>query len=216
MSVVVNMWLRADVVQQGTAPGRVSLWTDQSTRNNHLPALTPSAEPTYVPSDATLNNMPTVYADGATQFLQQVAFKGGAPMWGWVIFFQGTSSSATTLIGAGVGLQQGVTAGTMRLLTNGGVQSECGGGSIGAWSRGILSFNVSGFDTLQIGSVSVSDASAGQRFGSAVSLFSGFNGASKFNGAAAELLLTNGPPTAGEIAAIEAYGVARYGGAPFA
>lgn len=215
LSVVVNMWLRSDTVEQTTVVGRVSRWTDKSTRGNSVPALSSAGEPVLVPSDATLGGLPTVTSDGANHFLQLASFKGGAPLWGWVIYRPDVAATRT-LMGAGVNFQQGTTAGTMRMLTNAGLGTEVPSPT-GQWERALLNFNVSGLDSLQIGAGGFwSAASAGQRFTSAFSLFSGFGGSAKIAAAVAEVLLTNGPPTVAEIAAIEAYGVARYGGGLFA
>ena len=74
----------------------------------------------------------------------------------------------------------------------------------------------SGTDYLTVKGTTVSDAGAGQRVGSGFTIGAlNATGTSPASAAVAELLVTLGEPTAAEIAAIEAYGMLRYGGVPF-
>lgn len=211
LSVVTNMWLRADTVLQATAAGRVSMLVDKSNRGNHVPAPSATAQPTLVQEDATLGGMPAVYNNGFDQYMQLDSFFGGAPLWAWVIFKQFLGAGGT-MLGAGVELQKGTTPGSMRLLNNSGLSPATSGTPVLTWARAAMRFGVSGIDTLQVRANTVTLASAGQRYGSAFTLWAAPGGASLIRCAIAEVLLTSGEPTSAEKDAIDAYGVARYGG----
>jgi hypothetical protein len=122
--------------------------------------------------------------------------------------------SPDTILSAGVELRKN-NSNRLFMFTNGGASGPLGY-TPNAWVRVQLTFGVTGTDRLVVGVGSTTMPSAGQRDTPSFSLFSGLNGVSPANCVIAEVLLTNGPPTAAEIAAIEAYGLARYGGGPFA
>lgn len=213
LSVFTSLWIRGDSVSLSSA-GTVLFWRDMSSRNNDLTAPTLASQPTLITADATLNNLPTVSGDGVNQFIQGATFKASAPLWIWMVAKQVSWVSNAVIYSDGFALRQNTGSPSIALLTNGATTPN-GGAAIGQWFRSIASYNIASTDTLQIRGTAVSDASAGQRAGSAFSLFSGFNGAGKSNMVIAELLATVGPPTAAEIAAIEAYGAVRYGLVPF-
>lgn len=212
LSVLTRLWVRADVVTLGSG-GAVAVWPDRSGSQNDLLASTLAAQPVLSVSDPTLGGLPTVTGDGVNHFLQATVTTGG-PWWFWLIAKQiGYSNGA--VFSWGFGLQQQVASPELRLIANGAPHTSNAAGTLGAWFRAAGSFNIATTDTLKIHGTTVSDASAGQRAGVALSMFSGFNGAGKVNLAAAELLITTPAPTAAEIATLDAYGLARYGGSPF-
>lgn len=216
LDVAAYMWLRSDVVLQANTNGLVSTWVDQSNRGNHVPAPTAASQPIWNASDATLGGLPTVTGNGVNHWLETRAFVGGAPLWLWIIYKQNNiSGAAPGLFTSGFGLQSNI-GGNFTLLTNGGTQAPAVAAVVGQWQRAIVSFNTSGVDTLLVGSATQSYASTGQRYSAATSLFGNPGGGNKISATVAEVLLTSGPPNLANITAIEAYGVARYGGGPFA
>lgn len=213
LSVQTTLWLRGDSVQLSSS-GLASIWRDKSSLNNDIAASGEAAQPTYTAADSTLRNLPTVTGDGVNHFMQGNRFRYSAPLWVWCIMKQVSWAIGQTQFSAGFAMKTGAVTPELRLLTNGSSTANVGA-PIGQWVRGIASFNIAGVDMLQLVATTVSDLSAGQRLGPTFSLFSALNGAAKANVAFAEVLATAGPPTATEIAAIEAYGVARYGGSLF-
>jgi hypothetical protein len=207
LSVVVNMWLRADVVEQ--TAGRVSRWPDLSNRGNHVLALTEAARPTWIEHDSTLGDLPTVTSDGASNWLTTSTYRGGAPAWLWVIANPLAYGTGALLSAGFIVLQINGTE-VLRMLTNAGFGPDNAGAPDNSWSRLIVRFGATGMDTLQARGTVVSGTSAGQLNGP-LTLFSSANGGAKVAASIAEVLITDGPPTATEIADIEAYGVARYG-----
>lgn len=72
------IFLRGDQVTQS---GTVSSWTDQSGEGNHFTQSTAGERPTYVASDAAINNKPCVDFDGTDDSLINItlAISGSAP-----------------------------------------------------------------------------------------------------------------------------------------
>lgn len=212
LSVQTKLWLRGDVVTLGTGTG-VSTWNDQSNSGNSPRAATVAAQPVWAVSDATLSGLPTVTGDGVNSVLQLTS-AGSGPLWFWLIAKQVTYTAPGSIFNWGFGLRQQNVSPELRLRTN-GVPTVNAAAPVGAWFRAIGSCNIATADTLQLHGTTVSDASAGQRTSTVLNVFSDALGGARCNVAIAELLITTPAPSAAELAAIEAYGLARYGSAVF-
>lgn len=214
LSVQVLAWLRGDKVTLG-ANGGVAVWNDQSNSGHSPVAPTLAAQPTWNQSDATLGGLPTVTGDGVNSTMQ-VSSRQGAPLWVWLIAKQNAyAGGSAEIFLLGFALRQRVVSPELSLLVNTIFPPSNAAATIGSWFRGICSFNVAGTDSLTIHSTTVTNTSQGQITGTAFAVFSAFNGGGKTNCSIAEILVTTPAPTAAEIAAIEAYGLARYGSAVF-
>lgn len=217
LSVQTLLWLRADTVVLGTGAGQqssVNFWPDKSTSGNQYGAVNGAAEPLWVPEDALFNNQSSVIADGVSHWMTCPTQRIAAPMWVWMIARQVSWASGGLIFSWGFGLRQHTSSPNIQQLTN-GISPPDMPIAVGQSFRAIGIYNVAGTDSLQIGANVGSVASSGQRGPGIAFLFSGANGVSKANMALAELLVTAGPPTAQEIADIEAYGGIRYGGSLF-
>lgn len=212
LSVDTLLWLRSDNVSH-TIPGRVAVWPDMSGYGRNCVAVTESVQPSWAAADAALGGLPAVVATGS-HWLRAEPFGGGAPLWVWQILKPLDSDFG---IGMGVGAELFVNwiAGTASLLTGLGIGATVAMAA-GEWSRMMFEFNVAGTDRMQVRGSAAIAASGGQITPTELSLFSTSNGSLKSKLALAEVLLTRGRPSDSEIADIEAYGVARYGGGPFA
>ncbi len=216
LSVRALLWVRSDNVLQAK-PGRAARWPDMSGSGNDESSATEALQPSVVAADATLGGLPTVAGDGA-QWLRSLSFGDGAPLWAWLIFKPNTTSTSV-LLDAGVQLFLNPAPGTAALATNAGIVASVPM-VVGQWSRAMLVFDVTGTfavtDSLQVRGTVATAVSVTQITSPTISLLNARTGTLGSDASIAEALVTRGPPTAEEIAAIEAYGVARYGGTLFA
>lgn len=214
LSVLVNQWLRADSVT--LAGTRATLLFDKSGRGNSAWEL-PGTGPTWTQEDATLGGNPTVTVDGATQWMRVTPnFSGGQTFWVWMVYKQDPAAHGL-LVNYGPRVGTGSTSASVVYLTAAGPSVDNAGAAAGSWARAMFYFNPAGTASLLVKSTFISSF-AGGPFGSATlaSLFAAANGTSKWQGSLAELLVTSDQPTVAEMAALDAYGIARYGGSPFA
>ncbi len=213
LSVRVSLWVRSDNVVIEDAD-RVRRLVDLSGGGNDLVALTDAERPIRTATDATLNGLSTLRSFAATKRMRN-SMTGGSPLWGWVIRKM-TFQTGGSLLDAGVRLRQSATPGSVQLLAGSSTTAENAGAGFGVWARDMLEFNLTTMALAVKRVVTGPSPSGGQALTSGITLFSRFDGTEKTDLDFAELLLTDGPPTAEEIADIEAYGVARYGGGLFA
>jgi hypothetical protein len=212
LSVVTNMWLRSDNYTLSPTTGKVQALPDLSGRGNNMLATIEAEQALITVSDASLGGYPTISGAGASRMVSQ--FAGGASLWGWMIY-KTVFSTGSTLLDAGVTMRQGGTPGTVQLAAGTSTTAENGTPGDNVWARAMIYFTVVGMDLLVKAALN-SAASGGQRFTPGTTLFSNFAGSAKAYMVFAELILTNGPPNAAEVAAIDAYGIARYGANLFA
>jgi hypothetical protein len=93
--------------------------------------------------------------------------------------------------------------------------------TIGGWKRVIMRCNIPFSPTLRLFELKIGSGTIGQvltanYISNTLSLFDVPVGGAAADVSIAELIVTSGQPTAAEIAALDDYGVARYGGGPFA
>ncbi len=207
LSVLVNMWLRADALLLDSS-GNVQSWVDQSSRNHDLPQPNTGLRPPVVTAS---HGRPAVVFGGP--WLQTAVF-GSAPSWIWMILKQDTWSIGATLWSNGFGLTQNTGSPGLRAQRN-VVGTANNGGPLGTWCRIAQNNTIGGTDSLQVGATVVTDAGVGQRTSGTFTLGAGFNGAAPAGYSLSELLWTVGPPTAPEIAALDAYAAAYYPGLAF-
>jgi hypothetical protein len=212
LSKTVEVWLRSDLLQ--LVAGRVNVWPDQSGRQHSLIATSVATRPSVTASDPAINGLTAVWSDGVDDFIFCPSLIAKAPLWVWVISKYDDFAINTVMVSAGASLMKG-SAGTQQVLSTNITGPANGGALIAAWSRAMFAFNVSGTDTLQIKSVLTTQPSSSSITGR-VSLFARSDGSAPTRGAFAELIVVQGMPTPAEIAGIEAYGIARYGGGLFA
>lgn len=209
LSVQVFAWMRADFVQLDSN-GKVETWPDMNQTRSTVTQANPALRPDFA-LDPTLGGLPTVQLTDATRFLRAAVNRSG-PLWFWGIVQQlSWSGSNSPLWNAGYQLTQSGTSPQLHLFGN-YAGTVNGGAPVGGWSRVMSNNTVAGTDYLTVRGVTVTDSGAGLRNSSGFTIG---NTAATAPVAYAEGLWTFGPPTAAEIAAIEAYGVLRYGGSPF-
>lgn len=221
-SVAVKAYWQADL---GTAISTgVSAWADQS--GNGF-ALTQGGggtlEPAYSASDATLNNLPTITADGVQQTLASTTLTmptpGTTPSWFWAVLKQVTWSG-------GVGRRWwGAAGGGNRLIVfNTGVTPQSAahnavtgplnaGATIGSWIRAEAYFSNTVSDYLKLAGTSVTGTATGNNIPTAgFTLFANGVGTQFSNIAIYALGIWLGQPTAGEKSALDAWVTAKCGG----
>lgn len=210
LSVLVELWLRGDfVVSQG---GVVSRWTDMSSRSNHCFPPGPGTAPT---SSVDTDGLTMVTFDGLLQRLIASNPQSSRPTWVWAMCgFPTIGIPAQIALRANVGIAVGggniirvvgTSFGTLGIINPATwVRASIVADLADATNR--LSFLSSSVDTAGVGQINSLRTILGA--GTAA-------GGQPANVSFKELILTAGIPTATEIAAIETYGMLRYGAAPF-
>ena len=210
----LTQWVRADLGV--TVVTGVSNWADQSGNGRDYVQATGSAQPALNAADATLDNQATITGDGSNDFLACDGFSPGIPLYCWIIFKQISWTLNDRLVGAtsGTGPRITQTATTPDLrpanAANGGINAA---GTIGTWFRLECAWDDAAGDYLKIGATSATgDTGATGGTGRRIfcNLSSGFG-----NMAIAELVYADVLPNAGQRAALDAYGAARYPSASF-
>lgn len=220
----LHQWLRGDLGI--TIVTGVSAWADQSGKGNDATQGTGAAQPAYSASDATLDNQPTVTADGSNDVLSSAGLTtdlatddfyvcGIIKPISWTSGDSWTSGAGTTPPRS---FQTGVTPATTHTATA-GVNSNTGG-VVGSWFRYESLWTITaGVSYLKIGAVNVTGGNPGTGIRTLSSLFAA-PGALFGNYACAEFFAVkraagSGGPTAPERALINAYLAARYPSAGF-
>lgn len=211
LSVIVELWLRGDSAV--ATNGVLSRWADLSGRSNDCFPVNSASAPT-VAVDA--DGLPMVNCDGLTQRIVATNQQSLRPTWLWAICsFPNISFTTTVALRADVGLA----------LSGGNNLRAIGSGlgsvlfiSSATWSRAMVTADaLDATNTIRCQGFSANSVGIGQQASSRVVLGAGTSaGVQAASVIFKEVLLTAGIPTATEIAAIEAYGVLRYGGGLFA
>lgn len=211
LSVNVKLWLRGDAVARSNPDlNGIEGLLDLSGNGNSPQAVgtvLPAQNITNLPGSNPLA-IPIVSFNGSTMRMAMPLRTEGT-MWLWFIFVQTGFGGGSAMFNNGCAITQQVASPILRMQTAGANNS---GAPAGVWTRGIASFTTAGTDDLQLGSTLTSNASPGTRVGVTFVL-----GANNVNGTGgmiyslADFVMTLSPPTAAEIAGLDAYALARYG-----
>ncbi len=197
-----------------TATG-VSAWADQSGAARNATQATTASEPAL--QTGSLNGRAAVVFDGVDDFLQ-VAYippaPGTTPSWYWAVFNTVTSAVAATIFGStNTNRHRLYWANSTLMTSNCGTAGTNVARSTGQWYRGECFFNNSTTDYKKIGSTGDTGVILGNN--------PGFNGFTLGAGSSVPANCCNvavacfgawaGMPTAGEIAALDAWVTAYYG-----
>ena len=215
LSVIVEAWLRGEGIA-AVQSGIITRWFDQSGRNNDG---VPTGAGGNSPSLATDTDGLPMAVFTSTQWLQGTNQQSSRPTWVWMICKVTANTNIQRLLRANVGFgQQFAATSNFNTVATAFSGSPPVAYTPGAWMRVIVSSDLADISaTLQVGSVVGSAVGAGQNLSARYVLGAATAvGGNPFQGAVKELVMTAGIPTAAEIAAIDAYGVARYGQVPFA
>lgn len=209
------LWVRADLgVTLGVG---VSAWADQSGNGRDLTQSTGASQPAYTASDATLGNLPSITFDGADDYLANAAYNrpapGTTPTFAWGVFKLATWTSGRHIFGRN-------SAGTLRVMMGGaspqlrgenGVNGALNGAAtLGSWFRFECLFNNSTTDYLKIGGTSATGINCGNGARTGLNL-AALGTALPANVVFAEFCEFDILPSGGQLAALDAYVVARYG-----
>ncbi len=193
----------------------VSAWLDQSGNGKDYSQGTGAAQPTY--NAAGLGGFPTLTFDGVDDNLASslnLAAPVTTPTFIWWIGRQLAWGSGKRWFG---GTSNGNIITVTGVTSSPTVQQFCGGaanansaGVLNSWFRHEAWFNNGTSDYLKIGATSVTGASAGT--GSATGRQLGNGAAASFlNMEIAAIMYFSGLPSAGELSALSAAAVAKYG-----
>lgn len=210
-------WYRAD--QGLTLVTGVSQWDDISGNSRHFAQATDSAQPSYG-ATAGPNSTPAITFDGSDDSLQALdidrPLPGTVPTWIWIVLKQvswvstrriysnGNSASALCLF------QSAPTPGLASY--NATISAVLSDLAVGAWGAVTTYFSNSVADYIQIndGTPATGVALGNNGSGTSFTIGSGANSLYS-NIAIAELVFADVLPSAGQIAAMSAYRLSRYG-----
>lgn len=216
-STLTNLrgWYRADLGI--TLVGAdVDAWADQSGIGNHLTAPGAGNRPLYVASDATLGSRPVVETDGVAEYLTKAAFSWGAAFSAFTFSFIGYGVTHTSLDGYGGYLSGGGIRFRQNATTKMQTVTPDGGGSDSTTNDSVPSLWTLSWD----GANAVFYRGGAQESTSADATASVADGAGFYVGAFstfanarfAEMILMRAAITAPQLANLQAYKIARYGG----
>lgn len=220
----LHQWLRADLGI--TIVTGVSSWADQSSKGNHAVQGTGTAQPTYNATDATLNNQPTVTADGSNDVMTSASLTTDLATDDLyicaIVKFNTWTNGDSLSNGAGSAqprfAQSGVTPAIVQQATS-SVNSNAGA-TLGSWFRvELLWTTTAGVSYHKIGATNVQTGNPGTGSRTSSTLF-GAPAALFIDASLAEFIMVkmaagSGGPSAGQRAQIDAYLQARYPAAGF-
>lgn len=220
----LNQWLRGDLGI--TIVTGVSAWADQSGKGNHAVQAVGTAQPVYTAEDATLDNQPTLTADGTNDVLTTAGLTTDLAtddLYVCAIIKSVTWTNGDTLTGGnGTTPPRSFQAGVTPAISQTAAVSANSntGGTVGSWVRYESFWSLTaGTSYLKIGATNVTGGNPGSGTRTSSSIFAA--PAALFgNYALAEFIVVkraagSGGPTALERAAIDAYLQARYPSASF-
>lgn len=209
-------WVRADLgITIGTG---VSAWADQSGNGHHFSQATGSAQPTYTAVDATLYSQASLSAIApSSQQLVNTTLPVTPGMWASGVGKEIARSNAA-LWGQRVGQPESLdlfdSSGTGVVFTYNGSSLSSGITlPLNTWQRFEAWYNTNltpNTAYCKVGGVAGTLGNTGTNTATGTTIFSTL-GTAFWTGSIAERVVCLGQPTSAEIAALDAYYVARYG-----
>jgi hypothetical protein len=203
----------------------VNAWADQSGKGNNAIQGTGTAQPLYTANDATLNNQPTVTADGANDVLASagLTLDLATEDFYFCAILKQVSWTASDAISSGGGVlvprvgQSGVSPGLAQLASV--VTNINNAGTVGSWFRVEAFFSTTvGTSYLKVGGTQVQTGNPGTGTRTSSSLFAA-TAALFSNTSMAEFFVVKraigSGPTGGERTNADAYLQSRYPAAGF-
>lgn len=219
-SVVFKQWTRLDLGNTIATNGNL---VDQSSGGNSWTQATAGSRPAQTATDASLNNRPTMTADGVDDFLLCAGMNLSNPIYIWWIGRQNAWTAGVCFFGQNVQAANAMVVqqqlATPQLRQNSGTAANVNASATIAgtpiWFRGATLFNAGGGgvnDYLKIIANKVNTtASAGAN--SAANGFRWFsaNNSNFISASSAEQFITIGAPNSTEDANMDVYTTALYG-----
>jgi hypothetical protein len=209
-STTPSIWLRSDTVTIDTG---VNPWPDLSGNSRHFSQSTPGLQPTYLATGGA-NGRPGVSFDGSDDFLLSTftpVAAGTTPTWYAAVLSFTFTVATRQLIGtnsARLAVQSGASSGLL-IATNGAASPSL---SISGFKRVRAYFASSAADHFDIAATTQSGVSFGANPASGVFALGARNtGSSPAQMILCELVVCPAEPNAGELTALDAYFVGRYG-----
>jgi hypothetical protein len=185
---------------------------DQSTNGSVFVQATGGKQPTINASDATLNNRSTVSGDGISKEMFSVGVTIAASFSLYaVIKYSAFAVNDRMVDNGGRCTLLGQGAPSVVLFENGlNTPINNGFGGAGAWKRVIMQEQNTAADRLVIGSATATGVALGRTASTGGLALFGSGGGFFANASLAELILTDGPMSAGEYANMDIYASSRY------
>lgn len=211
-SVPVLQWIRGDLGI--TLATGVSAWADQSGNAHHFTQATGGAQPLYTAADATLNNRPSITADGVNDTLLNSTMPNGDGNWVSGIVKVVTWTTNRCLWGSNAAPETGdlltyIGTPSLALYNGTGAVIVNAGLPVNTWGRAEMYGVNTAAGYLKLRSTTVAGAVGGSTTSTGCALFSTI-GIAFGNDAIAERVVCSGKPTANEISELEAYYVRLY------
>lgn len=208
ISVPIQAWWRGDSFLAGPGSNTVFSMVDLSGFGNDLASIGTSLPTRSVQTFGNQNQGYFGFNGVAARSYAPMRCTSGA-LWMWFVIRQNAWVGGSAMFNCGCSITQQVSSPTLRMQTGG---ANNAGAPLAAWTRGIASFSTGGTDDLRLGSTQTSNAAAGLRIGT--TFIMGANsiiGTAPLGFSVADFQVYQGAPTAAEQAALDAYGLARYG-----
>lgn len=207
-------WCRADL---GLTIGASFDWQDQGPGNKDYTNATAANGPSLTATDATLSNLPTLTFNGTSQGCTsplQLPAPGTSPTFLWMIVKQNAWVSNENLVSGDGGpvIRQSNSSPNIRQF-NTNLTTENPGAPLSLWRRVACWFSNSAADYLRAGSTNRTGVNAGNSADASAARHIGRNaGGTTFTSMSiAEIVYAD----ADYLAALDAYGTARYGAGLF-
>lgn len=212
LSTGVYLWVRADLGMTGGA--NMTAWADQS---GNARSFTPYATgPAITVADATLNNLQTL-GFGDVQGIKTAALALATPFYYLAVVKPLTWNNTILVIGDPENANRGQVAyagGSPNMFQNNGGFTNGAASTIGTWQRIRASFTNTVADLLKIGSgAATTGGNAGASSPARLGMNANGNAPDHGTFQVYEWVVLPGTPSAGELAAYDAYITAKTAGA---